>query len=65
MSHCTVYWARTATDRICTVARYYDQSSKADGGDIIIVHNLQSRYHTPLRYRPLVWTLILSLKLFL
>ncbi len=36
---CTVYWyggARTAADRMCTVARYYDISSKADRGDIFI-----------------------------
>ncbi len=30
---------RTAADRMCAVARYYDISSKADRGDILIVHD--------------------------
>ncbi len=36
---CTVYWyggARTATDRMCAVARYNDISSKTNCGDIFI-----------------------------
>ncbi len=51
MSRCTVYWyrgTRTVTDRRFAVARYYDISPKADRGDIFIVHNQKSSYHTPL-----------------
>ncbi len=48
---CTLYrdWgARTATERLCAVARYYDISSKADSGDIF--NHPQSKIiisHTP------------------
>ncbi len=51
MWRCTVYWyggARTVTDRMCAVARYYDISSKADCGDIFIIHDQKSSYRTPL-----------------
>ncbi len=40
--------ARTATERMCAVARYYDISSKADRGDIFIIHDQKSSYRTPL-----------------
>ncbi len=40
--------ARTVIDRICSVARYYDISSKANHGDIFIVHDQKSSYRTPL-----------------
>ncbi len=46
-----VYWdgsTRTAPDRMCAVARYYDISSKADCGDIFIIHDQKSSYRTPL-----------------
>ncbi len=33
---------------MCAVARYYDISSKADRGDIFIVHDQKSSYRTPL-----------------
>lgn len=36
MSRCTVYWdggVRSATDRTCAVAQYYNISLKADHGD--------------------------------
>ncbi len=42
--------ARTVTDRMCAVAQYYDISSKADRGDIFIVHNQKSSYRTPLMW---------------
>ncbi len=48
---CTLYrdgGARTVPDRMCAVARYYDISSKADRGDIFIVHDQKSSYRTPL-----------------
>ncbi len=51
MSCCTVYrdgGARTVIDRMRTVARYYDISSKADRGDIFIVHEQKSSNRTPL-----------------
>ncbi len=50
MSRCTVYdgGASTVTDRMCAVARYYDISSKADRGDIFIIHDQKSSYRTPL-----------------
>ncbi len=41
--------ARTEPDRMCAVARYYDISSKADRGDIFIVHDQKSSYRTPLQ----------------
>ncbi len=41
--------ARTVPDRMCAVARYYDISSKADRGDIFIVHDQKSSYRTPLQ----------------
>ncbi len=40
--------ARTAVDKMRAVARYYDISSKADRGDIFIVHDQKSSYHTHL-----------------
>ncbi len=40
--------ARTAADRMCAVARYNNISSKADPGDIFIVHDEKSSYDTPL-----------------
>ncbi len=39
--------ARTAADRMCAVA-WYDISSKADRGDIFIVHDQTSSYRTSL-----------------
>ncbi len=51
MWRCTVYrdgGTRTTADRICAGARYCDISSKADRGDIFIVHNQKSSYRTPL-----------------
>ncbi len=33
---------------MCAVARYYDISSKADRGDIFIIHDQKSSYRTPL-----------------
>ncbi len=33
---------RTAADQMCAVARYYDISSKADCGDIFIIHDQKS-----------------------
>ncbi len=39
---------RTATERMCAVALYYTISSKADRGDIFIVHDQKSLYRTPL-----------------
>ncbi|XP_058654683.1 uncharacterized protein ccdc142 isoform X4 [Onychostoma macrolepis] len=36
---------------MCAVARYYDISSKADRGDIFIVHDQKSSYRTPLGSR--------------
>ncbi len=51
MSCCTLYrdgGAGTATERMCAVAGYYDISSKADRGDIFIVHDQKSAYRTPL-----------------
>ncbi len=39
---------RTAADRMCAVARYYDISSKAICGDILIIHDQKSTYCTPL-----------------
>ncbi len=38
--------SRTAADRMFAVARYYDISSKADRGDIFIIHNQKSSYRT-------------------
>ncbi len=35
---------------MCAVARYYDISSKANRGDIFIVHDQKSSYRTPLRH---------------
>ncbi len=40
--------ARTATERMWAVARYYDISSKADRGDIFIIHDQKLSYRTPL-----------------
>ncbi len=51
MWRCTVHkdgGVRTAADKMCAVARYYDISSKADRGDIFIVHDQKSSYSTPL-----------------
>ncbi len=51
MSCCTLYrdgGARTATERMSAVARYYDISSKAYHGDIFIVNDQKSSYRTPL-----------------
>lgn len=42
--HCT----RTAADRMCTVTQYYDISSKADHGGILIVHDLKLWYRSSL-----------------
>ncbi len=39
---------RTVTERMFTVAQYYDISPKADRGDISIVHDQKSSYHAPL-----------------
>ncbi len=46
----TVYdgGASTVTDRMCAVGRYYDIYSKADRGDIFIIHDQKSSYRTPL-----------------
>lgn len=38
--------ARTAFDRLSTVAQYYNFPTKADCGDIWIIHNLKSWYRT-------------------
>ncbi len=35
---------------MCAVARYYDISSKADRGEIFIVHDQKSSYRTPLAH---------------
>ncbi len=40
--------SRTVPDRMCTLAQYYDISSKADHGDIFIIHDQKSSYRTPL-----------------
>ncbi len=40
--------SRTVTERMCTLARYYDISSKADRADIFIIHDQKSSYRTPL-----------------
>ncbi len=40
--------ARTSADRMCAVVRYNNISSKADPGDIFIVHDEKSSYDTPL-----------------
>ncbi len=40
--------ARTAADKMCVVARYYDISSKADRRDIFIIHDQKSPCRTPL-----------------
>ncbi len=51
MWRCTVHTdggARSATDQMCAVARYYDISSKADRGDIFMIHDQKSSYRTPL-----------------
>ncbi len=51
MSCCTLYRdgeARTVTDRMCAVARYYDISSKADCGEIFIVRDQKPSYRTHL-----------------
>ncbi len=51
MWRCTIHTdggARTAADKMCAVARYYDISSKADRGDIFIIHDQKSSYRTPL-----------------
>ncbi len=39
---------RIVTDRMCAVARNYGIFSKADRGDIFIVHDQKSSYCTPL-----------------
>ncbi len=47
MSFCTLYRdgrARTVTERMCAVARYYDISSKSDRRDIFIVHDQKPSY---------------------
>jgi len=51
MWRCTVHTdggVRTAADKMCAVARYYDISSKADRGDIFTIHDQKSSYRTPL-----------------
>ncbi len=51
MSCCTLYRdgdARTATERMWAIAQYYNIFSKADRGDIFIVHDQKSSYRTPL-----------------
>ncbi len=59
MSCCTLYrdgGARTVTERMCAVGRYYDISSKADLGDIFIVLS-----HTPtLMYVPNLYEYLFS-----
>ncbi len=40
--------ARTAADKMCAVAQNYNISSKADRGDIFIIHDQKSSYRTPL-----------------
>ncbi len=35
---------------MCAVAQYNDISSKADRGDIFIIHDQKSSYRTPLDY---------------
>ncbi len=44
----TASGARTEADRMCAVAWYSNISSKADRGDIFIVHDQKSSYRTPL-----------------
>ncbi len=47
MSRYTDSGARTAADRMCDVARFYNISPKADHGDIFIVHDQKSSYRNP------------------
>ncbi len=64
MSCCTLYrdrGARTAADRMWAVARYYDISSKADRGDIFIVHDQKSSYRTPLTHTTFIWKVMILL----
>ncbi len=48
MNVCGVVQCIETVHRICAVARYYGISSKADHGDIFIVHDQKSSYRTPL-----------------